>query len=225
MFRKGPVRGLICPRDECRSNPLKGAQTLCKRDSFSNFKALFWGIEACCNILCRWKLVGAIFRLSLWFAKASECLPPTYLSPPFLVSFLQTPSATHQSTSSSRREPLHTCGACVYIWRTGLRGCHPEDAPLPPGSGDWGAYVLGTRDYNSWKYSSWQTTTPWVLHRQQTETHPYPFSERGLAACSGPFAWQQISSLVHWLGPTDALREWRPMDAIFMLSLCLTPAC
>lgn len=30
------------------------------------------------------------------------------------MSFLQTPSATHQSTSSSRGEPLHTCGAWLF---------------------------------------------------------------------------------------------------------------
>ena len=37
--------------------------------------------------------------------------------------------------------------------------------------------------------SSWQATTPRALHREQTETHPHPFCEKGLFTCPGASAW------------------------------------
>lgn len=125
---------------QSRSSPLKRAQTLCKRNSFAHFKTLVWGAGAYWATAQGWKLVGAIFLLSLCLAKCYRCL----LFPSFFPCFCRVPSlhsffaslqpvstiimlfwAMLQSTNVSwRGTSTDVWYPSIYILSPNFCGCH-----------------------------------------------------------------------------------------------------
>ena len=151
-----------------------------------------------------------------------------FFSFPFLFCFFfffqwvlssHSPSSLPQSTSILERgASTHLWWFGFYVWWPSFCGCHPGEALWSPGSVGWGSCVPGSHGTNNWRDSPWQTTTPRALHRQQTETYPQTFWERGLYACPGTLVW----GAGFWFGTLiganrGSLREWRLKNAICFL--------
>ena len=134
---------------------------------------------------------------------------------------LHSPSAVHRSNSISQR------GTLIHVWGPDFCGCCRGDAPWLPGfGGQRSLFSWVPWDCNNQRDISSQANTPITLQKQWTEMHPQSFCERGLFACPGALAWGAGFRFGSYQGAYGtALRECRTVDAIFVLSLCLTKAC
>ena len=128
---------LTHPSDQHRSNSLRRAQILCEGDSSANFKVL-----ALPNTLWGWRLLGAIFLLSLCLAKPGSHHLFFFLFLFFLIfsliSFLFLAGAIFALplclTSVSGSHLLQTYGALIFIPGDPVLGCNPGNTPWPPRS-------------------------------------------------------------------------------------------